>query len=436
MDWKQYYQEHQMTAEDAVKQIKSGDRVIIGHAVGEPCHLVEAMVNNAAAYQDVEVVHMVPMGQCVYCQPEYEGHFRHNSFFIGPKSRKALEDGRSDYIPCFFFEIPRLFDKELPLDVALIQVTPPDENGKMSLGVSVDYTYSAAKKAKITIAQVNPQMPRTFGTYLEVKDIDTFVLWDEPILELPAPKIGPIEEAIGKNVASLIQNGDAMQLGIGAIPDAILRFLHDKKDLGIHTETFSDGVVELAKAGVINNSAKKIHVGKIEATMMMGTRKLYDFVNNNPDVELYPVEYSNHPATIAKNENVISINSAIEVDLTGQVNAEAIGSRQFSGIGGQLDYVRGAALASNGRSVIAMPSTTKGISKIVTELGAGAVVTTTRCDVDYVVTEYGIAKLKGQSLRSRARRLIAVSHPDHRPELIAYYEKRFHEVYNAEEHKK
>ena len=420
MDWKQYYQEHQMTAEDAVTQIKSGDRVIVGHAAGEPCHLVEAMVNNAAAYQDVEVVHMVPLGKCAYCQPEYKGHFRHNSFFIGPKSRKALEEGRSDYIPCFFFEIPKLFEKDLPLDVALIQVTPPDENGKMSLGVSVDYTYSAAKKAKITIAQVNPQMPRTFGTCLEVTDIDTFVLWNEPILELPAPKIGPTEEAIGKNVASLIQNGDTMQLGIGAIPDAILRFLHDKKDLGIHTETFSDGVVELAKKGVINNSAKRIHVGKIEATMMMGTRKLYDFVDNNPDVELYPVEYSNHPVTI-------------EVDLTGQVNAEAIGSHQFSGIGGQLDYVRGAALASNGRSVIAMPSTTKGISKIVTELCAGAVVTTTRCDVDYVVTEYGIAKLKGQSLRSRARQLIAISHPDHRPELIAYYQKRFHEVYIAAE---
>lgn len=432
MDWELYYKEHQMTAESAVSKIKSGDRVILGHAVGEPCHLVGAMIANADAYRNVEVLHMVPMGACAYCDPKYEGRFRHNSLFVGPRSRKALEEGRSDYIPCFFFEMPGLFDTTLPLDVALIQVTPPDENGKFSLGVSVDYTYSAAKKAKYTIAQVNRELPRTFGVSLEATDIDAFVLWDEPILELPPPKIGPVEEAIGKNVASLIQDGDTMQLGIGAIPDAILRFLHDKKNLGIHTETFSDGVIDLVKKGVINNSNKKIHVGKIEATMMMGTRRLYDFVDNNPNVELYPVEYSNHPVTIAKNENVISINSAIEVDLMGQVNAETIRGCQFSGIGGQLDYVRGAALAKNGRSVIAMPSATKGISKIVSDLSEGTVVTTTRCDVDYVVTEYGIAALKGQTLRTRARRLIGIAHPDFRPELAATFEKRFGEPYLLE----
>ncbi len=432
MHWKQYYEKCQMTAEEAVAHIKSNDRVIIGHAVGEPCHLVDAMVGNAEAYKNVEIVHMVPMGKCAYCQPQYLGHFHHNSLFVGPRSRKALEEGRSDYIPCFFFEMPRLFDTTLPLDVALIQVTPPDEQGRFSLGVSVDYTYSAAKKAKFTIAQVNSQMPRTFGTYLEAEDIDAFVLWDEPILELPVPKIGPVEEAIGKHVASLVQDGDTMQLGIGAIPDAILRFLHDKKNLGIHTETFSDGVVALAKEGVINNSNKKIHIGKIEATMMMGTRKLYDFVDNNPDVELYPVDYSNHPVTIAKNENVISINSAIEVDLMGQVNAEMIGGLQFSGIGGQLDYIRGASLASNGRSVIAMPSSTKGVSKIVASLEPSTVVTTTRCDVDYVVTEYGVAALKGENLRTRARRLIHIAHPDFREQLSKVFEQRFHEPYSPQ----
>lgn len=427
MSWKEYYQSHQMTADEAVAHIKSGNRVVVGHAVGEPCHLVSTMVQHAADYRDVEIVHMVAMGKCEYCKPEYAGHFRHNSLFLGGTSREAVAAGRADFTPCFLFEVPKLFETTLPVDVALISVTPPDENGRCSLGVSVDYTYAAAKHAKYVIAQVNAKMPRTFGAYLDVTDIDSFVLWDEPILVLPPPKITEVEEAIGRNCASLIQDGDTLQLGIGAIPDAVLRFLRDKKDLGIHSETFSDGVVDLVEAGVITNAKKKLHPGKFVSTLMMGTQRLYDFVDNNPDVELYPVDYSNHPNTIAKNENMVSINSAIQVDLMGQVNAETIGPRQFSGIGGQVDYIRGTALAVNGRSIIAMHSQAKGVSKIVADLDDGAVVTTSRCDVDYVVTEYGVAHLKGHTLRDRARALIAIAHPDFRPELAKAYEARFHE---------
>ncbi len=428
--WQELYAERTMTAEEAVKKIKSGDRVVLGHAVGEPCHLVDAMVKNAAAYRDVEIVHMVAMGKSEYCKPEYAQNFRHNSIFAGGPTRKALESGQADFTPCFFFEVPKLFRTTLPVDVALISVTPPDENGKCSLGVSVDYTYSAAKCAKLVIAQVNAQMPRTYGTSLDVSDIDIFVPFDEPVLVLPSPKIGEVEESIGRYCASLIEDGDTLQLGIGAIPDAVLRFLKDKKDLGIHSETFSDGVVDLAEAGVINNKRKALHPGKFVSTMMMGTQRLYDFVNNNPDVELYPVEYSNHPDTIALNDHMISINSAIQVDLMGQVNAETIGTRQFSGIGGQVDYIRGTAMAEHGKSIIAMPSTTKGTSKIVARLDDGAVVTTSRCDVDYVVTEYGIAALKGLTLRQRAKNLIAVAHPDHRPALIQAYEEKFHESFS------
>lgn len=429
MDWKNYYETHQMTAAEAVRQIKSGDRVVVGHAVGEPCHLVEAMVHNASSYRDVEIVHMVAMGKCEYCKPEYAGIFRHNSLFAGGTSRKAIESGLADFTPCFFYEVPRLFETELPVDVALISVTPPDENGKCSLGVSVDYTYGAAKSAGLVIAQVNADMPKTYGTFLDVADIDCFVLWDEPVIVLPPPKITQVEEAIGRNCAGLIHDGDTLQLGIGAIPDAVLRFLKDKKDLGIHSETFSDGVIDLVQAGVINNRKKKIHPGKFISTMMMGTQRLYDFVNNNPDVELYPVDYSNHPNTIAANENMVSINSAIQVDLMGQVNAETIGPRQFSGVGGQVDYVRGTSLAVNGRSIIAMPSAAKDVSKIVAQLDDGGVVTTSRSDVDYVVTEYGVAKLKGKTLRQRARAIIAIARPDFREGLAAEYEARFQEKF-------
>ena len=427
-DWKTYYEEHKLTAGEAVKKIKSGDRVVLAHACGEPTSLVDAMVKNAAAYRDVEIVHMVAMGQGAYCAPEYAENFRHNSLFVGGSTRKAVSEGRGDFTPCFFSEIPALFSSTLPVDVVLLTCTPPDENGKCSLGVSVDYTMEAVKQAKTVIAAVNPQMPWTGEhSLIDVTEIDCIVECDDPLIELQPAKIGPIEESIGKYCAELVRDGDTLQLGIGAIPDAVLMFLKEKKDLGIHSEMFSDGVVDLANAGVINNSKKTLLPGKFVVTFLMGTRKLYDFVDHNPDVDMYPVDYVNNPYVIAQNDNLVSINSAVQVDFYGQAASESIGYTQISGVGGQVDFVRGAAASKGGRSIIAMPSTVKGkISKIVPLLDEGAAVTTSRNDIDYVVTEYGIAPLKGLTLRQRARNLINIAHPDFRDGLIEEFENRFH----------
>ena len=431
MSWRDYYQQHLTTAEDAVKRIRSGDRVVVQHACGEPSFLLDAMVANAGAYENVEIVHMVAKGECAYCAPEMAAHFRHNSLFVGPTSKNAVAEGRGDFTPCYFSEVPGFFDSVLPVDVALVTVTPPDENGKCSLGVSVDYTLAAVRHAKTVIAQVNARMPFTHGpSVVDVSDIDCFVVHDAPIIPLALPKIGPVEEAIGKNVASLIRDGDTLQLGIGAIPDAVLKFLKDKKDLGIHSEMFSDGVVELAEAGVITNAQKTLHPGKYVATFLMGTQRLYDFVDHSPDVYMAPVDYVNDPFVIAQNENMVSINSCVQVDLMGQVASESIGLTQISGTGGQVDFIRGSARSRGGRAIIAMPSTVKGkISKIVPLLDSGAAVTTCRCDVDYVVTEYGVAHLKEHTLRDRARALIEIAHPDFRPELKAEYERRFHTAF-------
>lgn len=431
MNWKTYYQEHLTTAEEAVKHIKSGDRVVMAHACGEPSYLIDAMVKNAAAYRDVEIVHMVAMGKCEYCKPEYSENFRHNAFFVGGSSRDAVAEGRGDFTPSFFFEVPRQFSTTMPVDVAMVMVTPPDENGMCSLGVSVDYTLEAVKQAKLVIAQVNPKMPWT-GPYslVSVEELDYIVEHEAPIIELAPPKIGEVEKAIGENCASLIPDGATLQLGIGAIPDAVLMFLKDKKDLGIHSEMFSDGVVELAEAGVITNAQKSLNPGKFVVAFLMGTRRLYDFVDHNPDVELRPVDYVNNPFVVAQNDNLISINSCVQVDLTGQVASETIGSKQISGVGGQVDFVRGASASKGGVSIIAMPSTVKGkVSKIVPLLDEGAAITTSRNDVDYVITEYGVAALKGRTLRQRARALIEIAHPDFREGLKAEYEKRFHCAY-------
>lgn len=430
MDWKSYYQAHVISGEEAVSKIRSGDRIVIGHACGEPSFLVETMVRHAEDYQNVEVVHMVAMGECSYAQPGMEKHFRHNAIFAGGKTRDAINSGRGDFTPCFFFEVPKLFYTTMPIDVVMITVTPPDEQGMVSLGVSVDYGYEAVKAAKIVIAQVNNQMPFTYGNLIPVERINYFVEHSAPIIELPPPKIGDVERAIGENCASLVHDGDTLQLGIGAIPDAVLAALKDKRDLGIHSEMFSDGVVDLVETGVITNQRKTCNKGKFVANFLMGTRRLYNFVDHNPDVLVMPVDYVNNPAIIAQNDNLVSINSCVQVDLMGQVSSESIGKKQISGVGGQVDFIRGAALSKGGRSIIAMPSTaSKGkVSRIVVLLDEGATVTTSRADVDYIVTEYGVAHLKGRTLRERGEALIKIAHPNFRDKLQEKFDRRFEEM--------
>ncbi|MGL6199715.1 MAG: acetyl-CoA hydrolase/transferase family protein [Lachnospiraceae bacterium] len=432
MNWKHLYKERLTTAEQAVTYIKSGDRVSLGHATGEPTYIIDAMVANKEAYRNVEITHMVPVGKSEYAKPGMEPHFRHIAQYVGAPTRNTIKAGHGDYIPCFFYRIPDQFDVNWPLDVAIVSVSPPDEHGWCSFGVSVDYTKQSTEAAKLVIAQVNSYMPRTFGdSFIHVNDIDVIVEHNAPLLQLPIPKITDLEKAIGKNCASLIKDGDCLQLGIGSIPDAVLLFLKEKKDLGIHTEMFSDGVVELFEAGVINNKKKTLHRGKMVATFLMGTQRLYDFVNDNPCVEMHPVTYVNDPVIAAKNDNLVSVNSCVQVDLMGQVCSEMVGTTQISGVGGQVDFVRAASMSKGGRSIIAMASTASAgkISKIVPFLGEGACVTTSRNDVEYVITEYGIANLRYHTVRDRARQLINIAHPKFRPELMTAFEQRFNVKY-------
>jgi 4-hydroxybutyrate CoA-transferase len=421
MKWKEYYDQRLTTAPEAVKAIKSGDRVVLAHACGEPPCLVEAMVDRADELENVEIVHMVSMGKGRYCQPEYAKSFRHNSLFVGGSTRKAVNDGRGDYTPCFFSEIPRLFkDEILPVDAALITVSPPDKLGFVCMGISVDYTKQAALSAKTVLASVNSNMPRVGGdSCLHVQDIDYFVPTDESLIELAPPKLGEIEKAIGGHVASIIKDGDCLQLGIGALPDAVLSFLTEKNDLSIHSEMISDGVMNLVNSGVITCRKKTFRPGKIVITFAMGTNTFYQWLNDNTMIESYPVTFVNDPFNIAQNDNMVSINSALAVDVQGQVAATALGTLQYSGVGGQVDFVRGASRSKGGRSIIAMPSTAaKGTqSRIVACFQPGQSVTTSRYDVDYVATEFGIVHLRGKTLRQRCESLIEIAHPDFRDEL-------------------
>jgi 4-hydroxybutyrate CoA-transferase len=403
MDWKADYAGKLATADEALKVVRSGDRVVFAHACGEPLELVAALVARAPELRDVEIVHMVAMGLGEYARPEYAESFYHNSLFVGPSTRDAVESGRGDYTPVFFHEIPGLFTGGyLPPDVVLAQVSPPDKHGWCSFGVSVDYTKPACTVAKTVIALVNPNMPRTHGdSFIHVSDIDIAVESEAPIIELPPPRIGPVEEAIGKHIAGLVDDGSCLQLGIGGIPDAVLLFLHEKSDLGIHTEMFSEGVVDLYEEGVITNARKTLHRDKMVANFLMGTRRLYDFVDDNPAVNMFPVSYVNDPYVIGENDNVVAINSAIQVDLMGQV-------------------VRGAARSKGGKSIIALPATARRgeVSRIVARIGDGAAVTTMRADVDYVVTEFGVAELKGKALRERAFALLDIADPRFRDEIV------------------
>lgn len=416
-----YYQNRIVSAQEAVAVIKSGDRVVLGHACGEPLLLVDAMVDRADELENVEVVHMVAMGKGRYCLPENAKSFRHNALFAGGPTRKAVAEGRADYTPCYFYQLPNLFrDEVLPVDVALITVTPPNKHGYVSLGISVDYTLQAVKSAKTVIAEVNPHMPHIGGaSYLRLEEIDYFVPCEMPLKELGLPQIGDVEKAIGSNIASLIKDGDCLQLGIGAIPDAVMNFLHDKKDLGIHSEMISDGVMNLVEAGVVNCKQKNLHRDKIIITFAMGSRKFYEWLDENPLIEAYPVDYVNNPMIAGRNDNLVSINSALSVDLLGQVAADTLGPTQFSGVGGQVDFVRGAANSKGGRSIIALPATAaKGnLSRICTALDKGQAVTTSRHDVDYVVTEFGIAHLKGKTNLQRTEALIDIAAPQFRDDL-------------------
>ncbi|MBF0126087.1 MAG: GNAT family N-acetyltransferase [Magnetococcales bacterium] len=408
---------------DWKKYIKSGDRIFIASNAACPHALTDDLVKHAAGFRDLEMIHILILGPHPWTEARYGRNFNVNSLFLGPGTRNAVSSGIADYTPCFLSEIPSLFTSGvLPLDVALIQVTPPDQYGYCSLGPSVDIVSSAWKSARCVIAQFNPSVPRTYGqSFIHVSAIHACVEEDRPMPVLPPPELDDTTLRIGRYVASLIEDGCTLQMGIGRIPDAVLRSLTHHRNLGIHTEMFSDGVVELFKSGVINNAQKSLHPGKIIASFCMGTKKLYDFVHENPHIEFHPSEYINNPAVIAKNNNMIAINSAIEVDLSGQVVSDSVGRRFYSGIGGQVDFIRGAAMSQGGRPIIALPSTAKNgtISKIVPFLSEGSGVVTSRGDVHYVVTEYGIATLRGRSIRERALQLIQVAHPEFRDKLLS-----------------
>ena len=427
MGWEEIYRKKVVTAEEAVSHVKSGDRVVVGHASGTPELLLKTMVDHKEAYRNVEIVHQIAMGRSLYCLPECTGHFIHNSMFAGATSRQAINEGRAVFTAVHNSDLPRLFtDRILPVDVALCMLSVPDQHGYCSFGVSVDYTKPAAESAKMVIAEVTPNMPRTLGdSFIHVSEIDYIVECDTAPLNLKPPAITRTDEAIGGYCAEMIKDGDCLQLGIGALPDAVLNFLKDKKNLGIHTEMFSDGVVDLVEAGVVDCTRKNLHRRKMVASFFMGTEKLYKFIDDNPFVEAFSFDYTNSPEIIAKNDNLVSVNSALQADFTGQVAADTIGYLQYSGTGGQADFVRGATHSKGGRSILAFHSTAQGgkISRIVPHLDEGACVCTTRADVHMIITEYGIADLRGKSFPERAKALIAIAHPDFREELWSAYHK-------------
>lgn len=424
MSWTDVYNSRVTSADEAVKKIQSGMRVFLTGNCSVPQVVLAALVARAPALENVEIIQVLSIGDADHVSHEMTGHLRVNTLFISDNVRDAVNQGRADFTPTHLSEIPCLFSSGvLPIDIALIQVSLPDEHGFCSFGVEVGVTKTAAQYAKIVIAEVNPQMPRTLGdSFIHISKIDHIVPVAYPLPEVSMGEPTELSKQIGQHVAGLVDNGSTLQLGIGAIPNGVLHYLRDKRDLGIHSELFSDGVVDLYEAGVITNEKKTLHPGKMIAGFLLGTRRLYDFVDNNPVVELHPTEYVNDSYIIAQNEKMVAINSAIEVDLTGQVCADSIGTRLYSGTGGQLDFIRGAARSKGGKPIIALPSMTitssgQRFSRLVPTLKPGAGVVTTRNDVHYIVTEYGVADLYGKSLRQRARALIGIAHPEMQEEL-------------------
>jgi acyl-CoA hydrolase len=427
MNWQEQYRRKTVSPQDAMQCIQSGMRVYIHPGCAEPEALVEALMARGPFVKNVEIVHLLTVGRADYIAPQMEGHFRHNAMFIGGNVRQAVNEGRADYTPVFLSQIEALFESgQMPIDVALIQVSPPDAHGFCSFGVGVDTTLTAARQAKFVVAQVNDQMPRTYGdSFIHVSDIDSIVEASRPLCELKPIEITDMHRAIGKNVASLIEDGATLQLGIGGIPDAVLLELSGHKDLGIHTEMLSDSVIPLIESGVVNGSRKSIHRGKIVTGFLLGTKNLFNFVNNNPAFEFHPNAYTNDPYVISENHKMVAVNSALQVDITGQVCADSIGTFFYSGIGGQVDFIRGASRCRGGKPIIAIPATAKSgkISRIVPMLDPGAGVVTSRGSVHYVVTEFGVAYLHGRTIRQRAEALIEIAHPKFREELYAYCEK-------------
>jgi acyl-CoA hydrolase len=420
-DWKPLYKDRLTSAEQAVEVIQSGQNVLVGSGCAAPQELLRALVERAPRVSDVELFHLLTFGIAPYVDPAYEGSFRHNAFFIGSNVREAIQEGRADYTPVFLSEIPSLFfSNQLRLDVVLVMLGPPDEFGYCSLGISPDIVMSGIETSKTIVAQINRHMPRVHGdTFVHVSKLDRIVEHDEPLIELEVVSPDETSLAIARHVAALIEDDSTLQLGIGKIPNAVLSLLGERSDLGLHTEMFSDGVVDLCEKGVITNEKKRLLPGKAVASFAMGTKHLYDYLDDNPFFDFRPTEFVNSPLNIARNHRMVSVNSALQVDITGQVSADSIGARFYSGIGGQIDFIRGAAMSPGGKPIIALPSTAKDgtVSRIVPELDSGAGVVTSRGDVHYVVTEYGVAYLHGKTIRQRTMALIEAAHPDFRAEL-------------------
>jgi 4-hydroxybutyrate CoA-transferase len=421
-DWLTHFQQRRCTADIAVQAIISGNRVFLSGNASVPQVVLRALVDHAPNLHNVKLVHVLTVGPANYVKPELQGHVRLNSLFIAHNVREAVQSGHADFTPVYLGEIPGLLRTSLRPDVSLLQVSPPDDDGYCSLGTEVGVTRSPADAAIKVIAEINPHMPRTFGeSRIHITRFDHIVEVDYPLPELPMGKSSPEQKEIARHIANLIDDGSTLQVGIGGLPDALLPYLSDKRRLGLHSELFSDGVVDLVEKGVITGEAKTLHTGKVIAGFVIGSKRLYDFVNQNPLVELYPTDYTNDPAIIAKHDNMVSINAALEVDLSGQVCADSIGHQLFSGVGGQLEFTRGTARAKSGKPIIALPSTAKQgtVSRIVWELKPGAGIATPRNDVHYVVTEYGTAYLYGKTIAQRVRALINIAAPQFREELEA-----------------